>query len=111
MTNMLSLLIVIMLLTSGLSACSRYSGNIRTTNQSMIDKIKIGTTTKDEVRSLIGNPSSIQRGSLMGDGSGIQRAGSNETWTYSYVQTNIGARAFVPFANLVGESPVDVISL
>jgi len=43
----------------------------------------------------------------MGDPSGIQGGGSNETWTYSYHQTNIGAKAFIPFANLVGESAVD----
>jgi len=44
----------------------------------------------------------------MGDPSSTQRGGSNETWTYSYHQTNIGAKAFIPFANLVGESAVDV---
>lgn len=95
MKNMLPLLIVIMLLTSGLTACSRHSGNIRATDQSMIDKIKIGTTTKDEVRRLLGDTTSIMR------------HGSNETWTYRYTQTNIGAKTFVPFANLVGESSVD----
>jgi hypothetical protein len=54
----------------------------------------------------MGNPSSILGGG-MGDPSGIQGGGSNETWTYSYHQTNIGAKAFIPFANLVGESAVD----
>ncbi|MCI0558496.1 MAG: hypothetical protein MN733_08380 [Nitrososphaera sp.] len=117
MTNILPLFIVIILLTSGLTACSRHSGNIRATDRSMIDKIQIGTTTKDEVRRLMGDPSSIQRGSLIGaiqrghltgDPSSIQTDGSSETWTYRYTQTNIGAKAFIPFANLVGESPVDV---
>lgn len=117
MTNIVPLFIV-MLLTSSLTACSKYSGNVRATDESIIDKIKIGTTTKAEVRSLMGDPSSIQRGGMgdpssilrggMGDPSSTQRGGSNETWTYSYHQTNIGAKAFIPFANLVGESAVDV---
>lgn len=96
MKNMLPLLIVIMLLQTGLIACSSHSGNIRATDQSMIDKIKIGTTTKDQV----------QR--LLGDTTNIQRHGSHETWTYRYRETNIGAKAFIPFANLAGESAVDV---
>ena len=118
MQNMLPL--VIMLVTSGLTACSSYSGNVRTTDQSAIDKIKIGTTTKDEVRSLMGEPSSIRTGVIgnpasilrggIGDPSSINRGGTNKNWTYSYRQTNIGAKAFIPFANLVGEKAVDVKS-
>jgi outer membrane protein assembly factor BamE (lipoprotein component of BamABCDE complex) len=96
MKIMLSLFVSTVLVASSLTACSTHSGNIRATDQSTIDKIKIGKTTKAEVIS------------LMGDTSNIMRQAGKETWTYSYHETNIGAKAFIPFANLVGESPVGV---
>ncbi len=89
-------LLIMILLTSGLSACSTNSGSVRATDQSVINKIKIGKTTKEEVRS------------LMGDTSNIMRHSNNEVWTYQYQQTDIGAKTFIPFANLVGESSVSV---
>jgi hypothetical protein len=39
------------LLTANMMACSTHSGNVRATDQTIVDKIKIGKTTKDEVRS------------------------------------------------------------
>lgn len=89
-------LIAFVILASNLFACSQRSGNIRATDNNAIEKIKIGKTTKAEVRS------------LLGDTSNIMREGNKETWTYTYNQTDIGARAFIPFANLVGESPIGV---
>ena len=84
------------LLTANMMACSTHSGNVRATDQSLIDKIKIGKTTKEEVRS------------LMGETSNISRQSESETWTYMYNQTDMGAKAFIPFANLTGESPIGV---
>jgi len=91
-----SRIIVILAIASGLAACTSYSGNIRATNQDTIEKIKIGKTTKNEVLA------------LLGDTQNIMRDGGKDTWIYQYSQTDVGARAFIPFANMVGESPVNV---
>ncbi|MGZ5009439.1 MAG: outer membrane protein assembly factor BamE domain-containing protein [Methylobacter sp.] len=96
MRKMLSLFITSILITSSLTACSTHSGNIRATDQSIIEKIKIGKTTQDEVKT------------LLGDTQNTMSQGGKDTWTYSYHQTNIGAKAFIPFANLVGESSIGV---
>ncbi len=42
----------------------------------------------------------------MGETSNVSRQGDIETWTYMYNKTDIGARAFIPFANMAGESPI-----
>jgi len=46
-------LLIMILLTSGLSACSTNSGSVRATDQSVINKIKIGKTTKEEVNEIM----------------------------------------------------------
>lgn len=92
----LSLFVFTVFIGASLTACTTHSGNIRARDQSVINNIKIGETTKAEVLT------------LMGPTSNIMRQGGKETWTYSYSETNIGARAFVPFANMVGEVPVGV---
>lgn len=125
MTSIFRLFIIIFLSASSLTACSSYSGNIRAADPTIIDKIKIGKTTKEEVRNIMGEPSSIQRlnlkgsslldqeASLLGASSGSSGTGGDgisETWIYRYSETNIGAKMFIPFANLVGKSAVDIKS-
>ena len=82
------------LLASNMMACSTYSGNVRATDKTLVDKIKIGKTTKEEVHSLLGQSTNITKQSNL------------EIWTYSYTQANIVAKAYIPFANLAGEPPI-----
>ena len=96
MKNIPFLFVLLVLLIPVLSACSTHSGNVRVTDQSVIDKIKIGQTTKEEVQSIMGNPTSIMK------------TGAAEKWDYTYQKTNIGAKAFIPFAALSGKSAVGI---
>lgn len=96
MKNKLTLVLSAILVVSTLTACSKHSGNVRATDQTLVDQIKIGKTTKAEVRS------------LFGDTSNVMRMNGTETWNYRYNKTDIGAKAFVPFANLAGESAIGV---
>ena len=93
---MQTLFTIILVITSSLTACSNHSGNVRATDQTIIQKIKIGKTSKEEVVSLLGNTTDIMR-----------EATGKDTWIYQYSQTDLGARAFIPFVNLMGESPVN----
>ena len=47
-----------------MTACSTHSGNVRATDQTLIDKIKTGKTTKEEVRNLMGETSNVSRQAL-----------------------------------------------
>lgn len=96
MKNIKTMLTVVLVLTSSLTACSNHSGNVRATDQTIIQKIKVGKTSKDDVVSLLGNTTNIMR-----------EATGKDTWIYQYSQTDLGARAFIPFVNLMGESPVN----
>ena len=86
-------------LASNMIACSTlhfstYFGNIQATDQTIVDNIKIGKTTKDEVHRLLGQSTNMTKQSNL------------EIWTYSYTQANIVAKAYIPFANLAGEPPI-----
>jgi outer membrane protein assembly factor BamE (lipoprotein component of BamABCDE complex) len=88
---------VTLTLIASITACSTHSGNIKATDPAVIDKIKIGKTTKSETRSLLGDTQNIMR-----EGSG------KDTWIYDYSKTNMGPKAFIPFVNMTGESAVDM---
>jgi len=81
-------------LASNMMACSTYFGNVQATDQTIVDNIKIGKTTKDEVHRLLGQSTNITKRNAL------------EIWTYSYTQANIVAKAYMPFANLAGEPPI-----
>ncbi len=87
-------IILILTIASSLTACSTHSGNIRATDQTVTDKIKIGKTTKDDVRNLLGETQNV-----LSEGTG------KDVWIYQYSQTDLKAKAFIPFLNLVGEAP------
>lgn len=81
-------LCLIGLLALTITSCAMHKGNARVTEQSTLDKIQIGKTTKDEVRN------------LLGDTPNIMKQGGKETWRYGHTQANINATAFIPFASL-----------
>ena len=81
-------------LASNMMACSTYFGNVQATDQAIVDDIKIGKTTKDEVHRLLGQSTNMTKQSTL------------EIWTYSYTQANLVAKAYIPFANLAGEPPI-----
>lgn len=93
---MKKVLLILAVIAIGLTGCGTHSGNIKATDQNLISQIKVGKTTKDEVRN------------LLGDATNVMRTGNMEMWSYSYQKTDIGAKAFIPFVNLVGESAVGV---
>ena len=74
--------------------CSTYFGNAQATDQAIVDDIKIGKTTKDEVHRLLGQSTNMTKQSTL------------EIWTYSYTQANLVSKAYIPFANLAGEPPI-----
>lgn len=82
------------MLASNMMACSTYFGNIQAIDQAIVDNIKTGTTTKDEVHRLLGQSTNMAKQNAL------------EIWTYSYTQANIAAKAYIPFANLADEPPV-----
>ena len=94
MKKILSLIGILLFV--NMTACSTHSGNVRATDQTLISQIKAGKTTKEEVLK------------LMGETSNIMRQNDIETWTYTYQKTDVGAKAFIPFANMVGESAIGV---
>ena len=67
---------IMLLLASSLMACSNHLGNVRATDQSIIEKIKIGKTTKNEVLA------------LLGDAQGTSRGGGKDTWMYYYSKSD-----------------------
>ncbi|WP_426994062.1 outer membrane protein assembly factor BamE domain-containing protein [Methylomonas sp. CM2] len=96
MKSKLPVIFSAIIIATTLTACSKHSGNVKATDQNLVDQIKIGKTTKAEVKALFGETTNIMR------------MHGTETWNYNYSQTDIGAKAFVPFANLTGESAVGV---
>ena len=81
-------------LASNIMACSTYFGNVQATDQAIVDNIKIGKTTKDEVHRLLGQSTNMTKQANL------------DIWTYSYTQANLVAKAYMPFANLAGEPPI-----
>ena len=75
-------IVVISLLITSLAACS--SGNVRVTDQSITEKIKIGKTSKNEVSSLLGDAQNI-----------IGGRNGKETWMYYYNTSTISPLAIL----------------
>lgn len=85
------------------------SGNPAATDQVAISQIKIGTTTKEDVRRLLGNPSSIGKGSgnlsVRAPFSSDPRATpaphfNYEVWGYSHISVETDAATFIPIVGL-----------
>jgi len=83
---------LIVFATAFLFGCS--SGNVKIKDPNIVAKIKIGETTMDEVRELLGKPSSVSKGTITGPGTD-----SYEMWSYAH--TKIGFIGRTSIASLV----------
>ena len=73
------------------------------TNASISEKIKIGKTTREEVRTQFGEPRSIESNS-----------NTFETWTYVFIKAHADGKSFIPFAGVFiggGSSETTVLVL
>lgn len=71
-------------------------GNARILEPERIARIVVGTSTRDEVREILGSPSNVTTttGGFLGLG------GPVEIWTYMYSRTDIDGRAFIPLVGM-----------
>lgn len=79
------LILIVVLMAAG---CASW-GNEQIRDQSVISQIQPGTTTKEEIRTLIGEPTEITF-SDNGD----------ETWKYVLSKTQMRASSFIPIVGL-----------
>lgn len=88
------------------SGCAT-SGNPAVQNEALANQIKIGVTTKEEVRRMFGQPTAVSRGSFS-VAPGLNGAPSPativEAWTYSYAETDIHPATFIPIVGLFAGS-------
>lgn len=80
------------------------SGNPSAMDQDLISQIQLDTSTKEEVRQILGQPNSISRHS--GSYSGfpelpLYMSKTNmEVWSYSYMNVDVDAATFIPIVGL-----------
>jgi outer membrane protein assembly factor BamE (lipoprotein component of BamABCDE complex) len=81
----------------GLAGCAS-SGNASIKNQELIDQIKMGQSTKDDVRRLLGEPNSISRSSsqIANPSNPAQMLTLVEWWSYVHASTQTDAKSFIP---------------
>ena len=87
-----------------LSGCVS-SGNPAVADQSRIDQIKLNTSTKDDVRQILGQPNSISRhsGSYSAALLGLPATTvltNVETLNYTHVNVDVDAATFIPIVGL-----------
>ena len=85
--NVLIALSFLILFTIG---CVSYSGNKIIADRSVTSQIKPNVTTKDEVRTLCGEPTNIQFTDE-----------DEEIWSYYYTKTKTRAGSYIPLVGLV----------
>lgn len=95
---MLHLLLVAVL---GLAGCVHTEyGNADIKNKNVIDQVQMGKSTKDDVRKLLGSPSSTSKGKLpeARPGDASYDLVMDEWWVYFHGNINHDARMFIPYA-------------
>lgn len=78
-------------------------GNPSIRDEAATAQIKIGTTTKEEVRTLLGKPTSIGRGSgnlSLGVSLPVSPQASYEVWNYTHINVETNPAAFIPIIGL-----------
>lgn len=68
------------------------SGNETITDKNVVAKIKRGTTTKQDILQMFGEPGSKDQGR--------GEAGETEIWNYNYLRKEANPWAFVPLVNI-----------
>lgn len=86
-----------------LSGCAT-SGNPAVSNEGLISQIKIGVSTKDDVRRLLGQPNVVSRGSSAISVIGTIQSATSETWNYTYVNVESSPATFIPIVGLFAGS-------
>ena len=89
-----------------LAGCTS-SGNATIKNQELIDQVKMGKSTKDDVRRLFGEPNSISRSAsqVANPADPSQMLTVVEWWSYVHASAQTDAKSFIPFVGwLVGGS-------
>lgn len=79
------------------------SGNPSVHDDVAVSKIKIGETTKDEVRTLLGKPNSTTRSSgsmFVGAGLPVTPNVNYEIWNYTHISVETDAATFIPIVGL-----------
>lgn len=64
---------------TGAAGCVSAGGSKRITDANLVSQVKEGTTTKEEVRSLLGGPNKVNFDT------------GDEIWTYNYCKTTLRA--------------------
>jgi outer membrane protein assembly factor BamE (lipoprotein component of BamABCDE complex) len=78
-------------------------GNPSIRDEAATAQIKIGVTTKEGVRTLLGKPTSIGRGSgnlLLGASLPVSQLASYEVWNYTHLDVETNPAAFIPIIGL-----------
>ena len=87
-----------------LAGCVSYEyGNADITNKSVTDQVQIGKSTKDDIRKLLGTPSSTSRGKLpeARPGDASYDLVMDEWWVYFHGDIKHDPRMFIPYAGLL----------
>lgn len=93
----------ILLLVLILSAGCATSGTAQLTNDNVVSQIKVGTSTKEDVRRLLGEPSSVGTSNVEGR---VQ-----EIWGYGYASVKSNPLAFVPIVGLFAVASGDAAKM
>ncbi len=73
-----------------LSGCMKsVAGNPSITDQSKVDQIKPGQTTKDQVRQILGQPTNTQFSD-----------NNEEVWFYQYTATSVKPQSYIPVVGI-----------
>jgi outer membrane protein assembly factor BamE (lipoprotein component of BamABCDE complex) len=78
-------------------------GNPSIRNEASTSQVKVGVTTKEEVRMLLGKPTSIGRGSgnlPPGVSIPVSQQVSHEVWNYTHLDVETNPAAFIPIIGL-----------
>ncbi len=99
------LALAILLLSTLLYGCAS-SGNPAVANQELVSQIKLGTSTKDDVRRLLGEPNFVSRSaSQMHSFPGMTpKRNVTEIWSYAYTNIQTNPATFIPVVGLFAGS-------
>ena len=89
------------------------SGNPAVKNQDLVTQIKLGQTTKEDVRRLFGQPTVMSRhsGTPFPAVTGWSTSSSNyEIWNYTYANTGVHPATFIPIVGLFAGSATSKMS-
>jgi len=78
------------------------SGNPAVLNEQVLAQILIGTSTKDDVRRLLGEPNMVLQSS--GQSGGLPQPTNVEMWSYAYMNIATSPVTFVPIVGLFAGS-------